>query len=334
VKPEEDAFALLVKAAEAKDPDQIAAALARKRLQVPEGDFDADAGWLHDLIVLSDKASTYRFRETSPDRELARVLELVELGQRVVLARGATFSVLHVGRMIEKLGLEHVRDIVCMRGGVSREALGRGIATLDGVREPDEVLEDAWKVELRMVERMIDDVQRGIRPPGSLGVEGEPGWRFRVGWTFRPNTTLALFAPRYRLGAQAARVRVYADAKRFEPPPKDERLSRDPRERNAVGKAIFAAHEPNVPRILERRCQADLQLDVTRVALALRGFKDETSALPEKLDELVPRWLKSVPRDPYDGQPLRWSREIGCIWCVSANPWVPSDPRTFPMMMR
>jgi hypothetical protein len=342
VKPEEDAFGPLTAVAVAKDVDGVRGALARKSLQIPESDFDADLPWLFAWAMLETKANQ-RAKKTlddgDPERAVEQELEVVELGRRIVLARGATFTLLHFGRSTEENAC-HILRLAAIAGGVKRETLVRAIAALDQAREPDEAFEDAWKVELKMVERMINDVRRGRRTPESLGVEGELGWRFRVGWTFRPNATLALFAPRYRLGAQAAHMRVSIDAK-FEAPPKDALLSHELRERNAVGKAIFSRHEPNVTRILERRCQNDLALDATRVALALRGFKDENGALPSKLDELVPRWLPSVPCDPYDGQPLRWSRDRQELWSVCSSPWTTVEgdiirplEGMFPMMMR
>jgi hypothetical protein len=326
VKPEDDAFGPLMTAATARDIDGVTGALARKSLQMPDGAFDAETHWLvawGRLVVRNERVAKALVRqggEGGSENAVARALQDVELGRRVVRARGATFSVLHSGRSFEESACDTLR-LAAIAGGMKRETLARAIAALDEAREPDEVLEDAWKVELRMVVRMIEDVQRGTREPESFGIDSDGlGWRFRVGWTFRPNATVALFAPRYRAGVQSARVRVSKDAERFASPPRDERQSRELREWNAVGKAIFAAHEPNVPRILERRCKNDLALDVTRVALALRGFKDETGALPEKLDELVPRWLPSVPRDPYDGQPLRWSRDHPrLIWSVGGG---------------
>jgi hypothetical protein len=323
VKPGDDAFGPLNAVADAKDLDGVTGALARKSLQVPEGAFDAPTPWLKAwsrLEVKNHRLAKRMVDGGNAEEAIGRALLDIELGRRIVLARGATFSVLHVGRMCEENGYLGLRQ-AAVAGGVKRETLARAIAALDQVREPDEVLGDAWKVELRMVVRMIEDVQRGIRTPDSLGVEdADLGWRFRVGWTFRPNATIALFAPRYRAGVQSARVRVHAEAKRFAPP-EHRRLSSDMLGRNAIGREIFVAHGPDVPRILARRCQNDLALDATRVALGLRGFKDETGALPEKLDELVPRWLPSVPRDPYCGEPLHWTREAGQIWTLG-----PRDP--------
>ena len=48
--------------------------------------------------------------------------------------------------------------------------------------------------------------------------------------------------------------------------------------------------------------------------LACRSFRAKHGALPASLDELVPEFLDEVPRDPYDGEKLRWNAEKGYIW--------------------
>lgn len=50
----------------------------------------------------------------------------------------------------------------------------------------------------------------------------------------------------------------------------------------------------------------EAERDATRVALAIERFRLRESRLPEKLDELVPGFLESVPSDPFNSGPLRY----------------------------
>ena len=43
-----------------------------------------------------------------------------------------------------------------------------------------------------------------------------------------------------------------------------------------------------------------------RVAIALELFKRRSGSYPLQLSELVPTYLSEVPRDPIDGEPLRY----------------------------
>jgi hypothetical protein len=49
-----------------------------------------------------------------------------------------------------------------------------------------------------------------------------------------------------------------------------------------------------------------LRMDAARVAVAAEQYRRENGGWPDGLDELVPRFLDAIPRDPFDGAPLRF----------------------------
>ena len=60
---------------------------------------------------------------------------------------------------------------------------------------------------------------------------------------------------------------------------------------------------------------------VTMTALALRLYRKENGRYPENLQQLVPKYLPSVPIDPYDGKPIRYRKlQKGFkVWSVGGN---------------
>jgi hypothetical protein len=61
-----------------------------------------------------------------------------------------------------------------------------------------------------------------------------------------------------------------------------------------------------------RRDQAYLRCAI--VAVAAERYRRDYGKWPTKIDELAPEYLKAVPTDPYDGQPLRYKRlEDGAV---------------------
>ena len=50
------------------------------------------------------------------------------------------------------------------------------------------------------------------------------------------------------------------------------------------------------------------------VASACQSFKAKFGVFPERLDSLVPEFLPAVPRDPYDGGPLRYNNDKLFLW--------------------
>jgi hypothetical protein len=57
-------------------------------------------------------------------------------------------------------------------------------------------------------------------------------------------------------------------------------------------------------------------------AIALKRFELEQGHLPDRLERLAPEFVKSVPRDPVDGEPLRYrlnSDGTFLLYSVGAN---------------
>jgi hypothetical protein len=58
--------------------------------------------------------------------------------------------------------------------------------------------------------------------------------------------------------------------------------------------------------ILHLRITAELQC--TRLTIAAERFRLGTGRLPDSLDELVPTYVDAIPTDPFDGQPMRFTK--------------------------
>jgi hypothetical protein len=56
-----------------------------------------------------------------------------------------------------------------------------------------------------------------------------------------------------------------------------------------------------------------------RALLACERFRRVRGAYPETLDALVPEFLETVPRDPFSGGPLLYSRAREILWSVGEN---------------
>jgi hypothetical protein len=62
---------------------------------------------------------------------------------------------------------------------------------------------------------------------------------------------------------------------------------------------------PALSRVAETAAQADARHSAARLALALARYRAEHGRLPGSLNELVPQRIAVVPRDPFDGRPMR-----------------------------
>jgi len=60
---------------------------------------------------------------------------------------------------------------------------------------------------------------------------------------------------------------------------------------------------------------------IFQVSLALHMFWQEHGRYPETLSDLVPRYLPTVPKDPFDGKPLRYRRDKNGfrVWSIGTD---------------
>jgi hypothetical protein len=69
----------------------------------------------------------------------------------------------------------------------------------------------------------------------------------------------------------------------------------------------------------EQPCLEKFSLRATETILALKAYKMEKGKLPSNLSDLVPTYLSQMPIDPFDGKPLRYSREKMIVYCVGKD---------------
>jgi hypothetical protein len=71
---------------------------------------------------------------------------------------------------------------------------------------------------------------------------------------------------------------------------------------------------PSLSGALEAAVRADARHRVAQVGLAMYRYRAAHGKFADKLDDLTPDWMPLVPRDPYDGQPLKLrTTEIGWV---------------------
>ena len=61
-------------------------------------------------------------------------------------------------------------------------------------------------------------------------------------------------------------------------------------------------------RVVSEDVKIVAKLRAARTVLAVEAFREEQKRLPGSLGELVPKYIKAVPLDPFDGKPLRFKK--------------------------
>lgn len=91
------------------------------------------------------------------------------------------------------------------------------------------------------------------------------------------------------------------------------------RSRNPIGKVFGDLLLPSLDKVMRIVALAEFRTRATYLSIALKSYQLDTGQLPEHLSELVPEYLSEIPKDPYDGQPLRYSRDRLIIYSVGTD---------------
>jgi hypothetical protein len=67
------------------------------------------------------------------------------------------------------------------------------------------------------------------------------------------------------------------------------------------------------------RCLGESKLGLVQLAVALNAWTHAEGALPDTLDLLVPDYLDAIPRDGFDGAPLRYSKAKAVVYSIGTD---------------
>lgn len=85
---------------------------------------------------------------------------------------------------------------------------------------------------------------------------------------------------------------------------------------NIIGKILLGIILPTHEVILDRITLYQSSGAAIQLSFALRAYHQANGTLPDTLDALIPEYLEVIPRDPYDGAPLRYSKEQAILYSV------------------
>jgi len=261
-------------------------------------------------------------RQGRAEEALDALMQVVRFGQMIEGSKGAIIHYL-VGLSVKTIALKQLREVGTGEGCEPR-VLVSVARELGGYRANVEALKDAFALQYVAAGNAIDDVANREWRLFELSGESLPlRERILPRYFFQPNRTRALYARVLRayirnLPCRYAQVDL-SDLPQFpEPVTFWEKVGAFLRP-NAGGEALVAFLEPSGERMIEEKCNENVNVAATQLVLALGAFERENGHLPASLDELVPRYLESVPLDDFDGKPMRYSRKARIVYSVGRD---------------
>ncbi|HWB58260.1 MAG TPA: hypothetical protein VG733_02165 [Chthoniobacteraceae bacterium] len=82
------------------------------------------------------------------------------------------------------------------------------------------------------------------------------------------------------------------------------------------GYVAAGMYAPFVSAVITNCYRTTASLRMTELVLAVRQFQQSEKRLPSDLNELIPKYLASVPLDPFDSKPLRYKVKQDGSWII------------------
>ena len=237
------------------------------------------------------------------DREALEIaLKVVDVGQNIQESQGSLIEYL-IALAIKGIGLQAAHQIVIQSTTLSPELLTNYINKLEHYKNNENGLKIVWKVEYLLHLNGIDS----ITSYGKLNF-----------FYLQPNRIK-------NLETQFAKIRI--DNTNI---PcafiKDEIESTDRQSffrsiitENFIGQALFSAANNSLNSVNNKKCQEDLIVSSTQLTAALKAHWLENGSYPPLLEALTPKYISVVPTDPFDSEPIRYSKDKKIIYSVGED---------------
>ncbi|MBC7327838.1 hypothetical protein H5T87_06955 [bacterium] len=258
------------------------------------------------------------------------LFNIVKMGQMLEDSPRPILITYLAGEAIKEIGVSAMRDFI-PKSSLPSDILKEYAKQLLEFKESVAGLKRAGKMEYLAFVNSLTQLEKGLGD--ELILKGrERRWDENMGflargreikWFYKPNKVRKILADRYR-GLMFNADKLYKDInlprwhkewKRIE---LQKGLSSVLGE-NFIGRIMLELHIYPVQQVFVHKCDIDFSISSTACLFALKAYKSDKGELPDRLSELYPGYLPKIPIDPFDGKPLRYSKEKRIIYSVGKD---------------
>ena len=275
------------------------------------------------MARLSAIRAVYLANQGRDKEAMEEVLNSVKIGQKIQESQAPLIEYL-VANAMKGVGLETTQRIVASSKLSSSELAGYA-QELNAFYKNEDGLINSFKAEYHMSSWMMDALASGDQDvlKEIVGEEEsknqEIAEKVKNNYYFQPNKTKLLFAEYTRAHIKSVN-QPCAEIKAIEVlrlvPTNPVKLYT---EENAIGRILHDIGAASLTNVSTKKCQEDFLVAATQTMIAVKAFKKDMEEYPSVLNELVPRYLASVPIDPFDGKPLKYSAPKKIVYSVGQD---------------
>ncbi len=294
-----------------------AKALGYERIQVPEvKGYFALLPYLskrRDLACLVSVKARLLAREGKGKEAFDLAMSIVRMGYKLEDDDGCLINYL-VAIAIKAIGMHRLKALIpeCKLPPGTLSAYAR---ELGKYRHNQPGAAASLKLEYAMAANTLDDLAAGRYSHDILDDMGMLPFGFLPGMC-KPNRTRAKFARAFRtLIVNLKRPQALAQ-------PLPESISGVPallKSGNAMGEVLYRRMGGGLAKVPVTAHQLSDEVAAGQLMLALKAYKLKNGELPKELKALVPDYLPEIPKDAFDGKPLRYSLEKKIIYSVGED---------------
>lgn len=277
-----------------------------------------------EMARLSAIRAMYLAKQGRDKEAMEEALNSAKIGQKIQESQVLLIDYL-VGSAMKGVGLETVHRIA-VSSKLNSAELSRYAQELGAFYKNEDGLINSFKGEYTMAAGITDALSSGSKEALEDFVgEGESenqkiAEQVKNSYYYQPNKTKLLFAELARENIKSVN-QPCGEIKTDEIIPMLAPTSSAMLyvEENAVGKILHDVMAVGLTGFSIRKCEEDILVAATQAILAIKAFKNDRGNYPTSLSELVPRYLASVPVDPFDGRALKYSSGKKVVYSVGQD---------------
>jgi hypothetical protein len=265
----------------------------------------------------------YMARQGRELEAMDEAMKSVMVGHLVSTEENSTLINYLVGVAIKSIGFDTMHKIISV-GEIPSEELLKHAVSLEKYTNTVSGLASAFKEQYTSMAQSIDKIGReGFESSKNSGewegiTKEDIPIPLRAKFYYQPNRTKQLYADAALVQIENVSQPCYAlkEVPIYAAIPEGINVYFTP---NAVGKILAAFSMASLNSSVHKKCEDTMLLNATRLLLALRAYHQDQGEYPEKLDELVPRYLSAIPEDPFRAGPLQYTEDRAAIYSVGSN---------------
>lgn len=274
------------------------------------------------MAQLSSIRAIYLAKQGKDKEALDEALNAARIGQTIQESQAPLIEYL-VAVTMKSTSLETTQKIIA-ESKLNNDELGKFNQEIGKFYKNEDGLVAVLKVDYAIVSHEIDSIVNNAstalkseseKELAAIDVSNE----MKKIYYFHPNETKSLFAQNIRAGIADVTKSCWdikdAEFQKMAPTSPVTAYVTE----NLIGKILFDTVSISSSSAIRKKCDEDILVGSTQAITAIKEYKNDTGAYPASLGDLVPKYLASVPFDPYDGKPLKYSSSGKIIYSIGRD---------------